>query len=280
MSWEAFLDYGLVVALIAFAAEYVDSTLGMGYGTTLTPILLLMGFGPLQVVPAILLSELVTGLLAGVAHHRLGNVDFGVRGPGGKIRDSLRELGWFGTFRKMCPRHLKISILIAICSGVGTVLAVILAVSVSKFYLKLYIGIVILLVGIFTILTSRRQLRFSWQRLTGLGLVASFNKGLSGGGYGPLVTGGQILCGVGEKNAVGITSFAEGLTCMVGVGAYLAMTGVMDTVLVPYLLVGAVLSVPLSAYTVKRMPVRAFRLIIGLVTVALGSMTLITTLRG
>jgi uncharacterized membrane protein YfcA len=256
----------------------MDSTLGMGYGTTLTPVLLLMGFQPLQVVPAILLSELATGLLAGVAHHRVGNVDFRVRGSGGSIRQWLREVGWFGTFRRMVPRHLKISILIALCSGVGVLLAVLLAVNVSKFYLKLYIGTVILLVGIFTILTSRRQLRFSWQRLTGLGLLASFNKGLSGGGYGPLVTGGQILCGVGEKNAVGITSFAEGLTCMVGVGAYLALTHTMDTLLVPYLLLGAVLSVPLSAYTVKRMPVRAFRLTIGLLTTGLGTLTLAKTL--
>ena len=38
---------------LAFVCEFVDSTLGMGYGTSLTPILLLMGFEPLQVVPAV-----------------------------------------------------------------------------------------------------------------------------------------------------------------------------------------------------------------------------------
>src|SRR6056297_350792 len=57
------LEIGLFIILIAFAAEYTDSTLGMGYGTSLTPILLLLGFSPLEVVPAVLLSELVTGLL-------------------------------------------------------------------------------------------------------------------------------------------------------------------------------------------------------------------------
>ena len=53
---EVFL-VGLCIAFIAFLAEYVDSTLGMGYGTTLTPVLLLMGYEPMQVVPAVLLSN-------------------------------------------------------------------------------------------------------------------------------------------------------------------------------------------------------------------------------
>lgn len=66
----------LVVAM-AFVAEYVDSSLGMGYGTTLTPVLLLLGYSPLQVVPAVLVSEFATGLTAGGLHHRVGNVHFG-----------------------------------------------------------------------------------------------------------------------------------------------------------------------------------------------------------
>ena len=73
---EGFVLTGLCIGAIAFLAEYVDSALGMGYGTTLTPILLMMGYEPMQVVPAVLLSELVTGLLAAMAHHVAGNANF------------------------------------------------------------------------------------------------------------------------------------------------------------------------------------------------------------
>ena len=52
----------LAVFLAALVCEYVDSSLGMGYGTTLTPLLLLAGFEPLQIVPCVLLSEFATGL--------------------------------------------------------------------------------------------------------------------------------------------------------------------------------------------------------------------------
>ena len=70
------LSLGIVIIIIAFLAEYMDSTLGMGYGTTLTPVLIIMGYQPMEIVPAILLSELITGLLAGFTHHMVGNVDF------------------------------------------------------------------------------------------------------------------------------------------------------------------------------------------------------------
>ena len=76
---SADLNYGGAVIAIFFAAllcEYVDSSLGMGYGTTLTPLLLLAGFAPLDIVPAILLSEALTGAAAGLFHQRDGNVNF------------------------------------------------------------------------------------------------------------------------------------------------------------------------------------------------------------
>ena len=47
------------LAPLTLVAEYIDSTLGMGYGTSLTPILLLLGYSPAQVVPAVLFSERV-----------------------------------------------------------------------------------------------------------------------------------------------------------------------------------------------------------------------------
>ncbi len=55
-------QFSLTIILFAFICEYVDSSLGMGYGTTLTPLLLIMGYNPLQIVPAVLLSELILTL--------------------------------------------------------------------------------------------------------------------------------------------------------------------------------------------------------------------------
>jgi uncharacterized membrane protein YfcA len=237
-------------APLALVAEYVDSTLGMGYGTSLTPILLLFGYSPLEVVPAVLLSELITGLLAAGLHHGVGNVDF-----------------------RRGSKDSRVALVLSLMSVAGAVAAVFLAVSLPTKTVKLYISAIVLMMGLL-ILVQRRALPFSWWRLVGIGAIAAFNKGISGGGYGPLVTAGQIVSGVGTKSAIGITSLAEGITCAVGVVTFLALRPGTSWVLAPPLLTGAVLSVPLAALTVKRLPERSFRTVVGISVLILGGLSL------
>jgi len=135
--------------------------------------------------------------------------------------------------------------------------------------------VLILVIGIIIIVTLNRQYDFSWKKITFLGLIASFNKGISGGGYGPVVTGGQLLAGLDGKNAVGITSLAEGLTCLVGVLMYYFTDVKADWTLAPYLIIGGVLSVPLSVRTVRKMKTKVLKEIIGFVTIILGLVVII-----
>lgn len=240
------------IIIFAFLCEYVDSSLGMGYGTTLTPLLLIMGYNPLQIVPAILLSELISGLTAAFFHHKFKNVNFN-----------------FGT------ADFKIALVMAGCSIFGTLVAVFVALNLPSFYVKLYIGILVFGMGVLILMTLKRKFRFTWNKITSLGLLASFNKGISGGGYGPIVTSGQILAGVNSKNAIGITSLAEGLTCFVGVITYLIFTNhTIGWSLAPSLIIGAILSVPIAAYTVKKFKGGHLKLIVGIATLILGLLTL------
>jgi len=270
----------VAIAVIAFCCEYMDSTLGMGYGTTLTPVLLLMGFSPMQIVPAVLLSELITGVMAGFFHHREGNVNFKPETTDfSLIMNQLKALGYVESFKRGVPLHLKVALLLAVCSTVGTVGAVFLALNIPKFWLKIYIGALVLSMGVIMIICLNREFRFSWKKITALGIIASFNKGMSGGGYGPVVTGGQILSGVEGRSAVGITSLAEGLTCLVGVITYLLVArNPIDWRLAPIIIVGAVCSVPLSAVSVKRISSRHLKTAIAVITIVLGVSTLVRTL--
>lgn len=275
------LSFGVIVVLVisSFIFEYMDSTLGMGYGTTLTPVFLLMGFGPIEIVPAILLSQLICGLLGAFFHHRENNVNLKPQNMDGfKIRNMLNPSGYIETIKKTFPLHLKIALLLAVCGIIGTVLAVFVAVSIPKLWLKLYIGILVLSMGIIILVCFNKNFKFSWKKVGVLGLIASFNKGMSGGGYGPIVTGGQILSGVEGKSAIGITSLAEGLTCFVGVIMYsLVCKNQIDWKLAPYIIIGAILSVPLSAKSVKFISNKHLKLAIALLTIALGLLTIIKT---
>ena len=271
---------GLII--LAFICEYMDSTLGMGYGTTLTPVLLIMGYEPLQIVPAVLISELISGLLAGMFHHKEGNVNFKpkiIRLPA--IVEELKTLGYIKTLRRGLPLHLKVALLLATCSIIGTVLAVFIAINIPGLWVKLYIGILVLSMGITIIICFNKKFKFSWKKIIGIGLLASFNKGISGGGYGPVVTSGQILSGVEGKSAVGITSLAEGLTCGVGIAMYCLISKTpLDLRLAPFIIMGAVLSVPFSVKSVKKMTEKRLKLAIAVLTIILGIFTLTKTICG
>lgn len=246
------IELNFTIIILAFFCELVDSTLGMGYGTTLTPLLLILGFEPIQVVPAILMSECVTGILAGVMHHELGNVNFN--------RDS---------------KDFKVMLLMSALSVVGVIIAVFVAISLPAIAVKIYIGVLVLAIGIIILINHRREFAFSWRRIAGIGFLASFNKGISGGGYGPLVTGGQILSGINSKSAVGIASLAEGITSAVGIVFYLLNGAPIPWELAPSLVIGAVISVPLSAVAVRWMPTKRLTVLIGVTSIILGAYTLI-----
>jgi len=240
------------IIILAFVCELVDSSLGMGYGTTLTPIMLALGFEPIEIVPAVLCSEAITGLLAGVFHHGFGNVDL----------------------RRGSP-DLKIAMVMGGFSVVGVVLATIIAINVPSWAIKVYIGVLVLALGLVILLNKKKNYAFSWKRIAGLGALAAFNKGISGGGYGPVVTAGQVLSGVKGRKAVGITSLAEGVTSIVGFGIYLYSGVTLISTLMISLILGAVMSVPISAYIVSRLPAGKLTYIIGGLSTALGGYTLV-----
>ncbi|MBL7131050.1 MAG: sulfite exporter TauE/SafE family protein [Candidatus Omnitrophica bacterium] len=163
---------------------------------------------------------------------------------------------------------LKIALLLGTCSVAGTIFAVLTAVKLSKFWL------IIFTMGLTILFTLNKNYKFSWKKITILGLIASFNKGLSAGGYGPVVTGGQLLSGVQTKSTVGITSLAEGLTCFVGLVTYFATVPNLNLKIAPYNLAGAILAVPFAAFTVKITNPERIRLVIGIITLVLGLLTI------
>ena len=75
----------------------------------------------------------------------------------------------------------------------ATILASVVATSIPKSALNTYIGVLVLVMG--AILVSRISFTFSWRKILGVGAISAFNKGLSGGGFGPIVTAGQMISG-------------------------------------------------------------------------------------
>lgn len=258
----------VVIAVISLGCEFMDASIGMGYGTTLSPVLLIIGFLPLEVVPSVLLGQLVGGLVGGVAHHRLGNINLDFRRDEA-IKKRLRGLGYM-------PKSLdsKVILLLAVCGTIGAVVAVFFALNISTIALKTYIGAMVLAIGVVILIRRNRESNFSWKGLTAIGLMSSFNKGASGGGYGPLVTGGQLISGREVKSSVGSTTLAEALVCIVAFVSYLAIKGDIYWTLAAATSIGSIIAAPFAAMTVKKVNRDKLKLAIGVVTCLLGAWTL------
>jgi uncharacterized membrane protein YfcA len=162
-----------------------------------------------------------------------------------------------------------------LCGTVGAIAAVELATHVSRGFVSTYIGAMVLATGIIILATRRWTPRLTWRGITAIGFVAAFNKGIGGGGYGPLLTGGQILSGVNPRAAIGVTSLAESAVSLVGLVSYLVALGHIDMKLGVAVLAGGLLSAPFSAWTVSKIHFRHLRILAGVAACLLGLVVLL-----
>ncbi|TET21287.1 MAG: sulfite exporter TauE/SafE family protein [Candidatus Stahlbacteria bacterium] len=265
-----------IIVVLAFACEFIDASVGMGYGTIGAPVLIVMGFDPLFVIPAILLSQAVGGLTASLFHQRNRNVSFSSR-----------------------SKDLKIFLVIAGAGTLATIFAAIVALNIPKVWLKTYIGVLVLGMGVLMLINLR--FNFSLKKMIGVGIISGFNKALSGGGFGPVVTGGQIISGHKAKRAIGVTTFAEAPICITGFITYIVVklikqdptpllsrpvgdiassifsTSILRWDLIVALLIGVIFVAPLGPLLTKKIIKIKWHYILGPLIILLGAWVLIKT---
>src|SRR3989338_9519548 len=71
---EKVVKYGLLI-LFGFVAQMIDGGLGMGYGVSLTTLLLSLGFTSALASASTHISEIFTTFASGVSHFKFGNFD-------------------------------------------------------------------------------------------------------------------------------------------------------------------------------------------------------------
>ncbi|MHB8908673.1 MAG: sulfite exporter TauE/SafE family protein [Syntrophales bacterium] len=208
-----------LIGLLFFASiimEFVDSSLGMMYGTVLSPLMILLGVDAKVVVPSILISQALGGFIASYRHQKFNNADFTKGTIDHKITTTLI---WFGVL--------------------ASVIGVYVSISISRKALSTYIAC--LVIGIAILIFCGVKFRLSKISIMLLGAVSAFNKALSGGGFGPLVAGGQlVLKDRNEKGAIGSTDFAEAPICLLSFILWVIMKGLPDLIIMLPLCVGAV----------------------------------------
>jgi hypothetical protein len=325
-----FIPILLVVSLIAFITQFLDSAFGMGFGTITTPTLLILGYQPYEIVPAILLTNLLAGSLVSIFHTFFENIQLGKVKPAVDLETETRliskennlfekqinenetnctertsyatdrqknkklEDGWIKKIKGIISEltiDTKVILILSFFAVLGTIIASVISVvfQYSKefnFAVKIYISLMIFVIGIILLVLRNKKFPFSWKRIIGLSALAGFNKGISGGGFGPLAVAGQILTGREGKRAIASTLFSETIATFAGAATYFIVHILVNLSehssfsweylhLVPYLIIGAVLAAPLAAYFTNKIAGKWLEKIVGTLTICLGLFSLI-----
>ena len=253
----------LLIIILAFLFETMDSAAGMGFGTCLAPLLFLLGYSPLQIVPTILISESITGAIDTFFDHELKNVHYSFH----PLNDTA-----------------KLGLLMAFFGCMSIFMSVFLgyfALKLSSVIIKTYVAILVLFMGVLALIRLKIkdiQRAYKPKMIIAFSVIAGFNKGIGGGGYGPVITMGEIISGVYEKSATAIVSFAESLVSIVGILSFflISLAGVeVDLVLLPSIFTGGFLAALVSPYLVRVLPNKIWKMIIPIYAIIIGIISLL-----
>jgi len=242
----------ILLIVLAFFAELIDSGLGMMYGTILSPLLIILGFNPYYVVPAILLSQGLGGLMASFRHNHFKNGDF-----------------------KLGSDDTKVALVISILGIVGVILGVWVGKSIPKEFLRLYISILCIIMGLIVI--SKKRFKFNWKGILAIGFVSSFNKAFSGGGFGPIVTSSQVILNRKEHNAISSTDLAEVPICISAFVLWVIAKGFPSNELLWSLIGGSLMGAfigPKLLYLIRNKNREVLTRVIGILVTLLGIISL------
>lgn len=241
----------LPLLALSFCSGLIDLSLGMGYGFTVTPVMLMLGFTPQEAVPAVLISSFVGGVSSSVWNHRLHNVDFNFKSQAFKIAAFTSGLG-----------------------VLGAIVGVFISFNLPVRIVGLYIGLLVLASGALVILSKSLVSEFSWGKMMVISLIGSLNKGLTGSGFGPVITTGAMLSGIDEKASVSIQALSESSVSLVGFLAYLLMQGYVNYQVAATMSLGVLLASPLAARIISSIDGKILRMFVGVLALIIGSYTL------
>ena len=168
----------VIFFIVGLFAQFIDGTVGMGYGVFSTSILIGIGVMPALASASIHTSEIFTTLISGVSHWKFGNV----------------KKEW---------------LLLLVIPGIfGGALGAYFLVSMPGAIIKPFIAGFLLLMGALILYRfafkkeNRKPSRLSIalsnpkiasKKIPALGFIAAFLDAMGGGGWGPIATPGLIV---------------------------------------------------------------------------------------
>lgn len=235
----------LLLAVVGFAAQLVDGSLGMGFGVTSTSLLLIAGLSPAMASASVHLAELGTNVASGVSHWKLGNVDWrlvlrlGVPGAIGAFAGA--------TFLSQISTVVAKPVMAAILGALGMYILL-------RYALKP------------PAVAKARRSPHTAKFLVPLGLAGGFVDATGGGGWGPVSTTSLLSAGkTAPRTVIGSVDTSEFLVSFAASLGFVLNLGLLgiEWGIVVALLAGGLVAAPIAAWLVSRIPAQVMGVAVG-----------------
>lgn len=233
--------------VFGFAAQMVDGALGMGYGVSLSSLLLARGLPPGIVSASVHASECFTTGVSGFMHRAFGNVD--------------RTLFW----RLLIPGVL------------GAIAGAYILANIPGDKIKPYVAGYLMLMGLLILAKAIWAARPAVVRtyVRPLGFVGAFVDMIGGGGWGPICASTLIARGNNTRTTIGTVNAVEFFVTIAGSVTFLLTLGIHEHWrMILALAGGGMIAAPMSAWVCRHAPHRALLVLVGLLVVILAGRTL------
>jgi siroheme synthase-like protein len=233
-----------IMTLAGFLAQFVDGSMGLGYGTISTTFLLAYGVSPAIVSSRVHSARVFSSGVSGYSHHRFGNI------------------------------NKKLFRTIVIPGVIGAILGATLAYFGKEYsnYVRIPLSFYTIYLGYYIVRKAfaRRKAGDKVRRAGWLASIGGFTDAFAGGGWGTLVTSTLISKRKNPRYVIGSVCLAEFFVVLASSITFFILLRSIPLLDIAGLIVGGIIAAPIAARLAGKLPARTM-------FIAVGSLVILTS---
>ena len=233
-----------IMTLAGFLAQFVDGSMGLGYGTISTTFLLAYGVSPAIVSSRVHSARVFSSGVSGYSHHRFGNI------------------------------NKKLFRTIVIPGVIGAILGATLAYFGKEYsnYVRIPLSVYTIYLGYYIVRKAfaRRKPGDKVRRAGWLASIGGFMDAFAGGGWGTLVTSTLISKRKNPRYVIGSVCLAEFFVVLASSITFFILLRSIPLIDIAGLIAGGIIAAPIAARLAGKLPARTM-------FIAVGSLVILTS---
>jgi siroheme synthase-like protein len=233
-----------IMTLAGFLAQFVDGSMGLGYGTISTTFLLAYGVSPAIVSSRVHAARTFSSGVSGYSHHRFGNIN----------KKLFRAIVFPGV--------------------VGAILGATMAYFGKEYsnYVRIPLSFYTIYLGYYIVRKAfaRRKAGDKVRRAGWLASIGGFMDAFAGGGWGTLVTSTLISKRKNPRYVIGSVCLAEFFVVLASSITFFILLRSIPLLDIAGLIAGGIIAAPIAARLAGKLPARTM-------FVAVGSLVILTS---